>query len=154
MIHNKRGFTLAELLAVVLIIAVLAAIALPQYRRSIRRAQAVEGLTHLRAVMDSALRYKAEYETAPTKFGDLDVAFQNVSGGVIDNFKFTFNGSTSITACYAPNGSCTGYTFTGYYDNSAYGGKGALTCEYSDDKYQTVCDAVGTIQSGKLYVIK
>ena len=52
------GFTLIELLVVVLIIGVLAAIALPQYRASVEKARAAEGLLLLRRVYEADKLYK------------------------------------------------------------------------------------------------
>lgn len=57
---RQSGFTLIELMIVVAIIAILAAIALPAYQDSATRAQAAEGLT----LMVGAKTGVAEYFTA------------------------------------------------------------------------------------------
>lgn len=172
MMRKKNGFTLTELLTVVLVIGILAAIALPQYRRAVRRAQAVEGLTHLRAIMGSAINYYGAFGEKPTKLNGLDVSFQNASSQTgsstkIDNFKFTFYTSAGeddrIEACYASTGdSCdsSGYTFTAYYNKPAFGGKGAVTCkvtgstEEEKEKFKPVCESLSTKYISGAYVVE
>lgn len=56
---GRMGFTLLELLMVVIIIAILASIALPQYLRVSERSRASEALTVLAAIRSAELRYKA-----------------------------------------------------------------------------------------------
>ncbi len=53
----KKGFTLIELLVVMIVVAVMVSIALPQYRRSVERGRAMEGLTNARAATDYVLAY-------------------------------------------------------------------------------------------------
>ena len=57
---GHKGFTLLELLMVVIIIAILASIALPQYLRVSERSRASEALTVLGATRASELRFKAQ----------------------------------------------------------------------------------------------
>ncbi len=49
----KRAFTLIELLVVVLIIGILAAIALPQYEKTVNKAKVAEALTVLSALVQA-----------------------------------------------------------------------------------------------------
>ncbi len=70
MTHRARaGFTLIELMIVVAIIAVLAAIAIPSFLRYQLRARATEAVTHVQAIATAEHGYFAEYGTyvsAPT----------------------------------------------------------------------------------------
>ena len=56
---HRGGFTLLELLMVVIIIAILASIALPQYFRAAERSRASEALQIMATIRGSELRFKA-----------------------------------------------------------------------------------------------
>jgi prepilin-type N-terminal cleavage/methylation domain-containing protein len=60
---NRKGFTLIELMVVVIIVGILAAVAIPIYRANIRKAAASEGAALLGAVLTSQKVYYAEYST-------------------------------------------------------------------------------------------
>jgi prepilin-type N-terminal cleavage/methylation domain-containing protein len=66
--HNrkKQGFTLIEMLVVVLIIGILAAIALPQYRLATEKARAAEAFIILRSLRTASDIYKLETGAYPT----------------------------------------------------------------------------------------
>lgn len=56
---NKKGFTLVELLIVVLIIGVLSGIALPQYRKVVARSRFTRAQVMAKSIYDSVERYLA-----------------------------------------------------------------------------------------------
>ena len=145
---NKSGFTLTELLTVVLIIGILTSIALPQYRRSVARADAMEALVNLRTLFDSAKRYKAANSEAPLKLQGLDISFFDASSDTADTFdlgKFQYHfDNDMITACRL-NGN---YCFNFYYNHGTYG-RDTLTCSFTQGgKYDWLCDNMGDEQIG------
>ena len=69
----KNAFTLVELLVVVLIIGILAAVALPQYRKAVEKSKAMEALVVLKAVAQAADAYYLANGSWPTKFDEMVV---------------------------------------------------------------------------------
>ena len=72
------GFTLVELLVVVLIIGILAAVALPQYGKAVRRTKAAKAQVYVRQLADAVERYFLSNGTYPKYFADLDMDFSSV----------------------------------------------------------------------------
>ena len=70
----KKAFTLIELLVVVLIIGILAAVALPQYRKAVEKAKATQGITMLKSIYQAAVVYYMANDAWPNKLEDLDVS--------------------------------------------------------------------------------
>lgn len=74
--QNKKftkGFTLLELLVVVLIIGVLAAIALPQYKIAVEKSKSSQALSLIQSIDESIRSYNLSTGHYPTSFDQLDI---------------------------------------------------------------------------------
>ncbi len=56
-LFNNNAFTLIELLVVVLIIGILAAVALPQYQKTVEKSRAMQAMVMVKAIADANERY-------------------------------------------------------------------------------------------------
>ena len=105
--NNQKGFTLIELMIVVAIIGILAAIAIPNFRNYQMKAKTAEAKTNLGALKTSQEAYAAENGT----YLACVAAPVNVPGTA----KAAFGGNANYTAIgFAPSGDV-------YYSYTVYG---------------------------------
>ena len=149
MLKKKLGFTLIEILAVVLIIGILTSVALPKYRRTIERAASTEALINLRSLFDSAKRYRAATSEVPVRLRGLDISFFNASSQDASSFTmgkyiYTFDLS-GVHACRIDGNYC----FYFYYSHATLGND-ALTCKLTSTggKYDWLCELLGGTSLG------
>lgn len=78
----KSGFTLIEMLIVVLIVAILAAIALPQYNISVERTKMTEAVTLTKQIAEANKRYYMATGAYANSISELDI---DISGEDYNN---------------------------------------------------------------------
>ena len=71
----KKGFTLLELIVVVIIIGILAMIALPKFVRVAEKARSTEGRMLLDAIRSAQFRYYTEHDKWTSIISDLDMTY-------------------------------------------------------------------------------
>lgn len=153
---NRQGFTLTEVLAVVIIVGVLAAIALPNYARTVERSRAAEAMTDVKAVNDAIYAFFSERNTCPSSFSQLAVALpvDDLHTNTINTRYFTLSiaaeDTTRIpgTDCYGAkatrrDGGPFDYYIWNPYERSAHDRRFALRCNGTNAKSIAVCESLG-----------
>ena len=149
---KRTGFTLIELLVVVLIIGILAAIALPQYEKTVERARAAEALQMVASIARANEVYKLANGSYTTDISLLDIQVPGTNS--------SYNGMPRKETELFQYGAWSDRS--GYVDSVAVGNRlpfatryaivalsdGTLLCHYYNTKNKEFCRSLG---SGKSY---
>jgi prepilin-type N-terminal cleavage/methylation domain-containing protein len=114
LIRNQKGFTLVELMVVVIIVLVLAGIAVPVYIHYIQEGKKSEGYATLDAVTNGALVYFQKHNTYAGGTLALFLAQDDVDNSTYFTYSLSGLGPTGFTATATVNGTWgpTGATIT------------------------------------------
>lgn len=82
---NKKGFTLLEMLVVVLIIGILAAVALPQYQIAVEKGRAAEVIMNIATIKREIQTYVTAKDLPKDYINYKDFATVELSGGKWDD---------------------------------------------------------------------
>jgi type IV pilus assembly protein PilE len=122
--NSRKGFTLIELMVVVIIVGILAAVAVPIYRANIKKAAASEGAALLGAVLTAQKVYYAENNTYTTSKPNLNV--EATGNKYFTDYSISTADANGFTASTTGTGAAAGVTVTMTYTNA-----GGATISYS-----------------------
>jgi prepilin-type N-terminal cleavage/methylation domain-containing protein len=119
--RNKKGFTLIELLVAVLIIGILAAIALPQYKKAVDKTRLMNLVQLAYSLRNAQEHYYLIHGDYAVSFADLDIDFSKVCPVKLDDSYLLCNGGAfdnlsgvipSLGVNYAAIEFCPGHSDT------------------------------------------
>ena len=141
----KKGFTLTELLVVVLIIGILSSVALPQYMKSVEKARATEAIELLGTLVRAETAYFLSNDTYTKNLSELGIVLPGIdstdqSVANTNNFQFeVLTANSNVVVAYANRTSVSDpYNIWMIMDNE---GKFDMCCKAdAPDGTETECD--------------
>lgn len=104
--HSKKGFTLLEILIVIVILAVVAGLAMPVFTSNIQKSKAQEAYASLSATRNAMTTYFGTNSTyATATFTNIGYDPNTAVGGQTINFAYTLAGLAAGT--FTVSASCT-----------------------------------------------
>lgn len=95
--NSRRGFTLLELMIVVVVLGILASVAVPQYLKTVEKAHISEALSMLGQIRSAEARYYAEYRTYSSSLNTLDFSPTDTSG--LPSYTYAVDSATANDFC-------------------------------------------------------
>lgn len=89
LVKNSKGFTLMEVLIVVIVLGILAGLAVPIFTKTTNKAVKAEALSTLTAIRGSMMRFGIEKGVTPVNYKDATVA----ADGLVSNTDFDWRDS-------------------------------------------------------------
>ncbi len=161
--HSKvqtGGFTLSEMMAVVVIVAILASVGLGSFKKSVERSHFSEGLVAASTIMGAVERYFSEQAmlsgsntaTAQPTFDKLDVTLENWKACTASSlyckktkyFEITIN--NGYTVAQRMKGSTAGnYSIVVYPETFGDNMRRGTECTFTNDTGKDLCVTMGYI---------
>ncbi|MBQ3667558.1 MAG: prepilin-type N-terminal cleavage/methylation domain-containing protein [Elusimicrobiaceae bacterium] len=149
----KRGFTLTELMAVVIIIALLAILSTGYYKRSVEQARFSEGLMAASAIVEGVNRDYLEQkmngidEVSIPAINQLDISLSG-AGCTSDScetqyFTVTVDSDTGVTTATRKNGTYANAYSIQIQPHFAASNRDQIACVGNSEDGQTFCESMG-----------